>query len=192
MKNIFIFTFFAIIGWTTIITGQLAIFSGYGQSNFDMDGVDQAGYIPLGAALYFGEDVFYFGAEINYSAYAFTFESKSEGVESKLTQLLIGGVAKVRFDPGPHSRVVPFLRLGGGYYMGDWTIENTETNDKSTQKFKGAFGFNFGGGLDFKMHMGIFYLEFVYHKVDRKPDVSGAKSFRADNFAGHIGFIFDL
>ena len=66
------------------------------------------------------------GAEVTYST-PFTFAQSSDGikiVDWKITQLYVGGVAKLRLGSG--SGLHPYARVGGGMYSGKFTSEFTE------------------------------------------------------------------
>jgi hypothetical protein len=92
--------------------------------------------------------------------------------------------------------------LGAGAYMGKGEIEYTdalknyykdlgESIENEDQDFNTAFGFNFGGGLDYTINNStIFYSEFVYHIVEREVDDEESESFSANNWAIQIGVQF--
>ena len=65
----------------SLLSGQtrISIYAGYGFSQFDddifaSDQIDQTGYLPAGASIEFGRDMYTFGIEGNYSVLPFTFD----------------------------------------------------------------------------------------------------------------------
>ncbi len=171
---------------------SLVVFAGYGQSAFE-DQDDAAGYVPVGAQVLFeampGLSV---GGELNYAVVPFTWELEEMGTEfaeSKVTQMLIGGVAKYEVGQGA---LRPHARGGVGMYMGkmkfDFESEYESYTPDVEEDFKNAIGFNLGGGItaDFGENK-MWIAEFVYHIVSRELDVQGAESEGANNWAIHLG-----
>ena len=193
----------------TAYSQSIGAFVGYGASAFDDADLDgNAGYIPVGAHILFGVAVFEIGAEINYAAVPFTFESQDEDIdmkkgELKMGQLYYGVLAKFKIGSG--GGIWPYIRGGAGMYTGSLKAEFSDEYNKylenlygqkgenQEQDFKSAFGFNVGAGaeIDFSNNNGLF-AELVYHIVDRELDVEGAESFKANNWAIHVGFHFGL
>jgi opacity protein-like surface antigen len=199
--------------------GSISIFAGYGQSSFDEDlfgddsKIEQAGYVPVGLQggfninnLEFGS--IFLGAEFNYAVLPFTFDMSGDIgsgdqtlAEIKINQMFIGALVKVKFGKGNAN---PFIRLGGGAYMGGGDIEYSDelktyysqfgqTLEDEEQDLKTAFGFNVGAGSDFKINPSTtIFTEFVYHMVDREPDEENAEAFTANNWAIQVGMIFGL
>ena len=57
--------------------------------------------------------------------------------------------------------------------------------------FKSAFGFNIGAGTDFSIAKTVaLFAEFVFHLVSRTPDIQGAQSGGANNWAVQLGAQF--
>lgn len=198
---------------------SLGVFTGYGQSSFDDDilgsdsKIEQAGYVPVGVQAGFNINTVSFGsifvgAEFNYAVLPFTFDINGDignGDESlaefKVNQMVIGALAKFKFGKG---NIKPFVRLGGGAYMGGGDMEYSDKLKDYYQQFgqtledeeydvKTAFGFNAGAGADFRLNPSTsFFAEFVYHIVDREPDEEGAESFSANNWAIQLGAQFGL
>jgi len=168
------------------------IFAGYGQSDFE-DIEEQAGYIPAGVQLLFGDQI-QFGGEFNYAVVPFEFEFQEGGQdigEIKVNQMVIGGLVRFNFGAGD---VIPYLRGGAGLYSGDQEIS---FSDENLQGFEGGsftvemedeFGFNVGGGVSF----GGVFVEVVYHIVDRKPKDSDIDGIKMNNFALQAGLQFQL
>jgi Outer membrane protein beta-barrel domain len=198
----------------------ISIFTGYGQSSFQEDlfgddsKIEQAGYVPAGlqigydlANMEFGS--IFLGAEVDYAVVPFTFElSEDIGngeqniADFKINQMVIGALVKVKFGK---SNFNPFIRLGGGAYLGGADIEYTEeiktlyqqqfnqTLEDEELDIKTAFGFNVGAGTDIKMGSSSkFFVEFVYHMVTREPDEDNSESIDANNWAAHVGIQFGL
>jgi len=209
--------------WFTIslqAQASIGVFAGYGQSSFEEDlfgdgsKLDQAGYIPIGIQigynlpnLDFG--TIFLGAEVNYAVSPFTFEMKGDVgngeqtlADFKINQTVIGALVKVKFGK---SNINPFIRLGGGAYMGGAEIQYTdeiksfyqqqtgETLADEETDVKTAFGFNVGAGADFKIGTSsAIFAEFVYHIVTREPDEANAESIDANNWAIQVGGQFGL
>lgn len=199
--------------------GSIAIFGGYGQSSFDEDlfggdtKIEQAGYLPTGIQLGYNLSGMQFGtilvgAEFNYAVSPFTFDISGDLgsgeqtlAEIKINQMLIGALVKVKLG---NSNFNPFIRLGGGAYMGgvdtEYTDElknyyqqNGQSLEDEEEDLKTAFGFNVGAGADIQMgSSNTFFLEFVYHIVSREADVENAESFVANNWAAQVGVKFGL
>jgi len=206
MKRIFtLFVFLLLSSSYSIAQTQISIFAGYGMSSFEddlFDGTefDQSGYIPVGATIQFGRGMFKFGGEISYSVVPFTFEM-SDGdtkiAELKMTQLYYGAFVKIKFGEGIGT--VPYLRAGGGYYTGSAKVEFEDQfkqfgAEDTEEDYKGVFGFNGGGGVEFSVNHGnSVYFEFLYHFVDQEMenDDSG-ESAKLNNWALQVGFLFGL
>jgi len=200
--------------------GSISIFAGYGQSSFQEDlfgddsKIEQAGYVPVGiqagynlSNMTFG--TIFLGAEFNYAVIPFTFElnddignGQQKLADFKINQMVIGALVKVKFGKGNFN---PFIRLGGGAYLGGADLEYTDelkalyqqqlnqTLEDEELDIKTAFGFNAGAGADFKMGTSTsFFVEFVYHMVSREPDEEDAESIDANNWAAHVGIQFGL
>lgn len=207
IKNLLILS--AILIVTAVSYGQtrISLFAGYGFSQFDDqvfadDMLDQTGYLPVGANVEFGRSMFTFGAEVNYSVLPFSFDLEEEGVgkagELDITQFVVGGFVKARF--GDRRDINPYIRGGIGYYSGKGKVtfnqdfkDNSPGVEDSETDFKAAIGFNGAIGLDFPVSPNTFiFLEAIYHFVEREFDVVDATSFRANNFAFHLGFTYML
>ncbi len=209
----FIFSFFSIIS----AQPSLGVFVGYGLSSFDKELVggvsleETAGYLPIGAQVGYSLTGLSFGslsflAEFNYSAVPFTYEtfgdldgtgSETKTSEIKISQTFVGAVFKMKFGTGFFN---PFIRLGGGAYLGsvkqeftqevkDYLQQYGQTIEDADIDFKTAFGFNIGAGTDIRIGKvtGLFG-EFVYHVVSRELDMEGAQSQGANNWAVLVGF----
>ena len=216
-RHLILIAFF--ISSSLFAQGSIGIFAGYGQSSFDEDlfgddsKIEQAGYVPVGIQAGFNLNSVSFGsiflgAEFNYAALPFTFDMNGDignGEESlaeiKINQTYIGALIKVKLGKGG---LKPFVRLGGGAYMGGGEIEYSEefkqyylqfgqTLEDETYDLKTAFGFNAGAGVDFSLSSSSsFFSEFVYHIVDREPDEGDSESFSANNWAIQVGVNFGL
>ncbi len=213
----FVLIIFMLFSCHILLSAQpsLGVFVGYGVSSFDNDlvggvGVESsAGYLPFGAQVGYSLTGLSFGAisflaEFNYSAIPFTYESfedlagkNTKTSEIKISQTFIGALVKMKFGTGFFN---PFIRVGGGAYLGGVKQEFTEEARNYVQQFGGtledgdydfktAFGFNIGAGTDIRVGKvtGLFG-EFVYHLVSRELDVQGAESKSANNWAIQVGF----
>ncbi len=182
---------------------QISIFAGYGQSQFGKDfygeGVnfDDAAYIPVGASYQFGVGLFKIGVEVNYSAVPYTYNIQYLGVDAAdltISQLAFGGYLKYRFSM--LKVIVPYIRGGGEYVTGkakiEWKGEYTSLGSEFEEDYKGAFGFNLGGGVEFNLGVVGIYGEFLYHFVDRELDVEGATKDSYNNYAFHVGLFFGM
>lgn len=218
LYNVLIFVFLLTISLQAQVS--VGVYTGFGQSSFDDDSfgeggdLEQAGYIPAGLQIGFNLPkmdfgTIYLGAEIDYAVVPFTFEMSDDignGNEKladfKINQMVIGALVKVKFGS---NNIKPFIRLGGGAYLGGADLEYTdefkklvlEEYDQSLEDeeidFKSAFGFNIGGGADFQIGSSTaIFAEFVYHMVSREVDEEGAESFGANNWAAHVGLQFGL
>ncbi len=194
---------------------SLGVFLGYGVSSFDKELVsgvdlgDAAGYLPVGVQVGYSLTGLSFGSlsflgEFNYSAVPFTYETfgdigngEIKTSEIMVSQTFIGAVFKMKFGT---SFFNPFIRLGGGAYLGSVNQEFTQdvkdyleqfgaTIEDADIDFKTAFGFNIGAGTDIRIGQvtGLFG-EFVYHIVSRELDIDGAESNSANNWAILVGF----
>ena len=206
MKRIFtLFAFLLLLSSYSIAQTQISVFAGYGMSSFEddlFDGseFDQSGYIPVGATIQFGRGMFKFGGEISYSVLPFTFEMSAgnqELAEVKFTQLYYGAFVKIKFGEGIGT--VPYLRAGGGYYTGRGKIEYADAlkqigYEDEEEDFKGVFGFNGGGGVEFSINQGnSVYFEFLYHFVDQEMENDDSdETFKLNNWALQVGFLFGL
>ena len=193
---------------------SLGVFVGYGSSSFDNDLVgtnvdlNSAGYLPVGAQVGYSLTGLPFGslgffAEFDYSAVPFTYETfgdlngtNTKTSEIKISQTFIGALVKLKFGVGFFN---PFIRVGGGAYLGSLKQEFTDDARNFVQQqgqtlengdfdFKSAFGFNIGAGTDIRIGKvtGLFG-EFVYHIVSRELDIQGVQSKSANNWAVHAG-----
>lgn len=203
----------ALLFVTILSYGQtrISLFAGYGLSQFDDDifsqtNLDQTGYLPVGANIEFGRNMFTFGVEVNYSVLPFSFKFEQEGFgklgKVDITQLVVDGFVKIRF--GDRRDINPYIRGGIGYYAGKAKSEFTreykvlagligQNAEDSETDFKGAVGFNGGIGLDIPVSSNNFmFLEAIYHFVERKADELYASSFKANNFAFHLGYTYIL
>ncbi|GBD89992.1 hypothetical protein BMS3Abin04_00708 [bacterium BMS3Abin04] len=198
----------------TIIFSQpsLGVFVGYGASSFDDNFIGSsstsAGYLPVGVQVGYNLTGLAFGslsflAEFDYSAVPFTFETfgdlngtNTKTSEIKISQTFVGALVKLKFGVGFFN---PFIRVGGGAYLGSLKQEFTDdarsfiqqqgqTLEDGDFSFKSAFGFNVGAGTDIRIGKvtGLFG-EFVYHIVSRELDIQGAESNSANNWAAHVG-----
>jgi hypothetical protein len=193
----------------TMIQGQfrISMYAGYGLSQFDdelftEDVLDQTTYLPVGASVEYGLEMFTFGIEANYSVLPFTFDMPVYELENawelEITQLVIGGFVKVRFRD--ISEINPYIRAGLGYYGGKGRnnysdeFKQLSTGLEDTESdFEPAIGFNGGIGMDFPVsNVSFLYLEGIYHFVQRKYDIPNAESFKANNFAFFLGFTYKL
>ncbi len=176
---------------------SINIFGGYGQSDFDLEVEEgeegtQAGYVPVGVQLLFGNQL-QFGGEFHYAVVPFTFEFETGGTKIGdliVNQMFAGGLVRFHLGTGDFK---PFVRGGGGVYMGDMEFEYTDefqdVAEDETIDMKSAFGFNVGGGVVSKMgDKNAFFGEFVYHIVDREPDVEDSEANKANNWAVQVGF----
>jgi hypothetical protein len=171
--------------------GKVGAFVGFGQSAFE-DQDDAAGYIPVGVqGLYQVAPGFSVGAEVNISAVKFTWEIMDEYTGEKagevsISQNVFGALAKYEFG---QASIRPLLRAGLGMYMGKSDAEPAAGYTGGGEvDYKSAFGFNIGGGATGCLGEKMFWLgEFVFHIVSREPDVEGAESAGANNWAVHAG-----
>ncbi len=184
-------------------SGSLVFFAGYGQSAFadelndDNSQFEESKYIPVGIQLLLGVDNLQVGAEVNYAVVPFTFAMSLNGTEFgevQITQLYYGAVAKIRLGSG--SGLIPYFRGGGGIYSGKFKVDYTDEFNSlgfedSEMKFKSAFGFNFGVGVEINLSPNSGLVgELFYHKVKRQLDEEGAEEGKADNLALQVGFQF--
>lgn len=195
-----------------------AIFSGFGLSNFDGEemygvksGFSQSSYIPLGGQFFVQAGQFHIGAEVNYAAAPFTFETESRSGrvlwEDEMEQLQFGALVRFNFT---QTLAKPYLRAGAGLYTGNF---NRTYNDQYKKDFKAEFGedlkdfevkldsnfgFNFGAGVAVRNG----FIEFVYHFVERSyeetntdqtgKEVKETVRVNADNWAVQVGVQFPL
>ncbi len=179
---------------------SVAAYIGVGQSAFDLDetGVisteDQAAYLPIGAQITLGEGMLQFGADLSYSAIPFTFEFQQNGVkvaEIKIDQLFAGGFLRVNIG---NEAIQPYVKAGGGAYMGKLKIEPEEGQNTGNQEteydFETAFGFYGAVGLDIKLGKTLaIFGELPLHIVKRKLDIENqdTESFTANNWSLNAG-----
>ena len=212
-RLLFVFTLVVIFQTVMFAQPSLGVYVGYGASSFDDNLIglktsSSAGYLPVGAQVGYSLTGLPFGslgffAEFDYSAVPFSFEvfENIEGTniktsDVKISQTFIGAVIKLKFGVGFFN---PFIRVGGGAYLGSLKQEFTDdainyvqqqgqTLENGDFNFKSAFGFNIGAGTDIRVGKvtGLFG-EFVYHIVSRELDVQGASSASANNWAAHVG-----
>ncbi len=187
----------------SVSQAQISVFAGYGQSQFGKDfygeGIDfdEASYIPVGAAYQFGVGLFKLGVEVNYSAVPFTYSIEYLGVEAAeltISQLAFGAFLKYRFSM--LKVIVPYVRGGGEYVTGkakfEWKGQYAGMEENFEEDYKGAFGFNLGGGVEFNLGVVGIYGEFLYHFVERELDVDAAEKDSYNNYAFHLGLFFGM
>ena len=121
-----------------------------------------AGCILAGASLGFKVmPSMQIGAEFQYP-FGYKFEGEDEGVKwtATMNQMLVGAFAKFFFGSG---NIMPFVKAGLGYYMGNMKWEGGGMSGDEDVESK--IGFNFGGGV---LHNSGFFAEFNYHMVTRE------------------------
>ncbi len=198
------FIFLILLQFSGVTYSQsFGLYGGYGLSSFNDDffgeeeNSEQAGYIPIGAQILFGNGVIGMGVEVDYAVVPFSFSLNDMG-DVKINQLYYGALAKIKMTS--QSGIGAFLRGGIGQYTGklefDFSDELNEMGyEDSETDFKNSVGFNVGGGFEFMFQdtkkNGMF-VEFVYHFVDRAIDEEDSEEFNANNYAVHVGFIFGL
>jgi hypothetical protein len=141
---------------------SLAPYAGYTMSLFEEQdksvGAPLLGFM-LGYEVFPGVEA---GGELNYAIGGFAFERESEDlgmVKQTWEQLMIGAYGKFTINA---SFLKPYAKVGVGYYVGDFTVE--EGGDKISLEWDNGIGFRFGGGILFDI--GIF-AEFDYNIVTR-------------------------
>lgn len=167
----------------------VGIFTGLGFSNFSGNEIyagaynlSQSGYLPVGGQALLGIFPVEVGAEASYALAPFRFEREDDDSgellwEDQLDQLYLGALVRVNFLKGPAKL---FLRGGAGVFLGDFTRSYSQSyktrlaNQLGIQlqdqeiSMDSSPGFNLGAGFGFRGG----YVEFVYHFVDRKREVS--------------------
>ena len=97
----------------------------------------------------------YLALEIQGGYFGSGVQGSNEGLsKGKLTVIPIQLSLQGRY-PVNEGRLMPYLELGGGYYLNSFAVDSDLVDDWERvgfaleEKVEGAFGFHFGAGLDF-------------------------------------------
>ena len=174
------------------VSAQVAVnvFTGLSFSAFE-DQDESASALPLGVAVGFNPiPNLEVGGEVNLALPGYGFESTIYDVKITTTfqQNLVGAYGRFYFSGGP---IMPFAKLGLGYYFGDVKVKGEFMGMKmdETLDVDGAVGFNVGAGVMLKKG---FYGEFNYNILSRKSSdgEGGSDSYGANTWAIQLGYRF--